>query len=806
MATRPIPPGRSPNKLLHSTSPYLLQHAFNPVAWQPWGEEAFAEARRRNVPIFLSIGYSTCYWCHVMERESFEHEPTAAIMNDKFVCVKLDREERPDLDEVYMAATITMIGHGGWPMSVFLEPDTLRPFYCGTYYPRDARFAGARAMPTFTQVLEGISNAYVTQRAEVQEQASKLAEAVAEHVAAQPPTAPLDAQTVETALARILAMFDATHGGFGTAPKFPQPVFIEFLLDARQIASADTKAAIDRAIRVTLDAMACGGMHDHLGGSGGGGSGFHRYSVDASWTVPHFEKMLYDQAQMLSVYARAAKIYGDPWYREIAMGIVTYVTHELSDQDQAGRPRGFYSAQDAEVDGREGLNYIWTPQQVREALSALPNTNTDADIAFALDVFGLDADPNFHDPHHPHEPATWVLRLRERPDAIARRMGISDQTFAQQFERVQARLFQARTLRKPAATDDKVLANWNGQMIAALDGAGRELDDASLRKLAADAFDALFERLQTPSGLVRTARGDAAHTLALLEDYAALTRAAVAVGRRDSAIQFVREATSLFSTSDAWFDTRADQPDLFVRACATHDGANPSGFATMMHALLDLGENATVIQALAYQSGRIAASPAGCVESVRALLRLLKQPASVESMRSLADDSATTNPDSNAAHAAPVAHARGMGANLAADAVQVFASVERLTVAADAPAQCTILVQIDPGFHVIAADMSVPGESAPDLLDALVPFRIDIHNGSGIAAYADYPQGTPYGVPDVGRVLVYSGGGRLEIPVVLERNGDWKGNPLLIVRYQACTDNACLPPMVVELDIALDRA
>ncbi len=798
--------GRQPNHLIHSTSPYLLQHAYNPVAWRPWGEEAFAEARRREVPIFLSIGYSTCYWCHVMERESFEHDETAAIMNELFVCVKLDREERPDLDELYMAATITMRGHGGWPMSVFLEPDTLRPFYCGTYFPRDARFAGARGMPTFRQVLEGISGAYKSQREDVREQASKLAEAVAEHVATQPPTAPLGAELVEEALSRILAMFDKLHGGFGTAPKFPQPVFLEFLLDAREIASAETRPAIDQAVRVTLDAMAKGGIHDHLAG------GFHRYSVDAHWTVPHFEKMLYDQAQLLSVYARAAKVYGDAWYADVARGIVAYVRAELMEGGGASSTgsgaaiRGFWSAQDAEVDGREGLNYVWTPERVREALASSQRVHEDTDLAFAL--LGLSREANFQDPHHPHEPAIWVLRMDERPDAVAARMGLSSSEFRERFASVRERLLAFRAGRPRPATDDKVLASWNGMMIVALDRAGRELGDASMRELARAAFVGLMQQLRTPQGLLRTARGNAAHTAGLLEDYAWLIRAAVAVGRDDLGYELAREAAGAFSASSpalrasaapatqptAWFDTRADQPDLFVRACATHDGAIPSGFATMAHALLDLGDGQSALAALAHQSGRLAASPAGCVESVRALLRILRSP-----------DASLLAPRTDTSHESRPAAASPAAAGTTPDAVQVFASVERLTIGHDAPAQCTLVVQIEPGYHIIAADPRVEGEPAAP---GLVPLRIDIHNGGGIAAYADYPLGTPHGVSSaaagLGRVRVLMG--RHEIPVVLERTGEWKGNPLLIVRYQACTDDACLPPVVVELDIALDRA
>jgi uncharacterized protein YyaL (SSP411 family) len=458
---------------------------------------------------------------------------------------------------------------------------------------------------------------------------------------------------------------------------------------------------------------------------------------------------------------------------------------------------------------------------VREALASSPDANSDTDFAFAL--LGLSRDANFHDPHHPHDPPTWVLRMDDRPDAIVARMGMDAGAFRAQFERVRERLLAFRAARPRPATDDKVLASWNGMMIVALDRAGRELHDPALRDIARAAFVGVMQRLRTPSGLLRTARGDAAHTPALLEDYAWLIRAGVAVGRDDLGYELAREAAAAFSSgtlslregqaataadsaialrgakgypdSDgtvAWFDTRADQPDLFVRACATHDGAIPSGFAAMMHALIDLGDARSALAALAHQSGRLAASPAGCVENVRALLRILRSPdASVLAPRSTEQRRAVASADPRSS-AGP-------------DAVQVFASVERLTIGHDAPAQCTLVLQIEPGYHIIAADPRVEGEP---VAPGVVPLRIEIYNGAGVAAYADYPQGTPHGVSDaaagLGRVRVLTG--RHEISVALERTGEWKGNPLLIVRYQACADGACLPPVVVELDIALDRA
>ncbi|VAX41454.1 Uncharacterized protein YyaL, partial [hydrothermal vent metagenome] len=348
------------NRLSREMSPYLLQHAHNPVAWWPWGEEAFAEARRRDVPIFLSIGYSTCYWCHVMERESFEHAEIAALLNECFVCIKVDREERPEVDNLYMAATQVSTGRGGWPMSLFLEPEQLRPFYCGMYFPAEAK-PGMQG-PTFPQLLEGMAGAWAEQREGVVQQAAQIAEAVREHLAGGAGAAgapvPVGSRDVERAVERLLAGFDQVHGGFGAAPKFPQTVYAEFLLDAReQVSEPTTREAIDRVVRASLDAMAIGGIRDHVGG------GFHRYATDAAWTVPHFEKMLYDQALLARLFVRAAAVYDDAEYKRVVREILEFVLREMT--STAG---GFFSAQDAEVDGREGLNYLWTPTQIAEVL------------------------------------------------------------------------------------------------------------------------------------------------------------------------------------------------------------------------------------------------------------------------------------------------------------------------------------------------------------------------------------------------------------------------------------------------------
>lgn len=344
------------NRLSRETSPYLLQHARNPVDWYPWGEEAFVEARRRDVPIFLSVGYSTCYWCHVMERESFEDSSTAEVMNRGFVCVKVDREERPDVDELYMAATQAFNhGQGGWPMSVFLDPVSLRPFFAGTYFPSEERYAGR---PSFVRVLDSMSSAWRDRREEVVSQSVSLAEAAAERVGESFAPVRVGVDVITEAVGGLIRMHDSRHGGFGGAPKFPQPVFAELLLSFLPLAGDEaTRVAVASALKTTLDRMAIGGIFDQVGG------GFHRYSVDEKWLVPHFEKMLYDNGQLASVYARACERFGDAMYGRVARRVCEFVLREMT--HECG---GFFSAQDAEVDAREGKNYLWTVDEFRGAL------------------------------------------------------------------------------------------------------------------------------------------------------------------------------------------------------------------------------------------------------------------------------------------------------------------------------------------------------------------------------------------------------------------------------------------------------
>ena len=773
-----------PNRLAGQTSPYLLQHANNPVAWHPWGPEAIAEARQRNVPIFLSIGYSTCYWCHVMERESFEDAEIGEQMSRDFVCIKVDREERPDLDDAYMAATQIMTGRGGWPMSVFLEPTELKPFWCGAYFPKVAK--PGMGIPTFPTVLDSIADAWRDQHDEVMAQAQQLGDAVRDHLGEAGSTVPLHAGHVREAAGALLQLVDPPEGGFGNAPKFPQVVYLDFLFDIRERADDATRGAIDTALRLTLDRMAVGGIHDQVGG------GFHRYSVDAHWTVPHFEKMLYDQAQLAIVYARGAVVFGDSYYEHVARRTLAYVEREML--DQAGM---FFSAQDAEVDHREGLNYVWTAEQFRQALADSP------DHDWAAEVFGITNGPNFQDPHHPDDPPVNVLRLVARPEQVADERGEDAGEFLARLDRVSSALLAVRNGRDQPHLDDKSITAWNGMMIEAFARCGEMFNDERLLAIAARAASAVLDMHTTETGsLARVSRRGSIGGPGFLDDHAHMLVALLALDRaRDTSRSWREDAVRLAAViqrdfgapGGGCFDVpaaRVDLPDaLFVRTRTTYDGATPSGQGVLLSGLLGLAERTGEGQflkrgadLLSSMSASIASSPVSTINATRSAAAML----GIEALRDrpgLFGDDVPDAETRDAARESPV---------------QVYAGVERVDLKRSEPADLELLIKIQPGHHIIAAE---PGDEAPA---GLIPLRVWTHGGAGVEAFVDYPVGTPMDVPDVGGVMVHEGD--LELRVVLERTGEWSGRPMLMVAYQACSETACDQPVTVELDVALDPA
>ncbi len=543
------------NRLAGSLSPYLLQHAHNPVDWFPWGEEAHAKARAEDKPIFLSIGYSACHWCHVMERESFENEAVAKLLNERFVPVKVDREERPDLDDLYMGAVQTLTGHGGWPMSVWLAPD-LRPFYGGTYFPPEPR----RGMPGFIPLLERIAELWTTRRAEVLEQAGELT-AELQRQARVVAGSELPGESVfQDALQQLRQSFDPRWGGFSPAPKFPAAMACELIL--RRGSERDRAMALR-----TLDAMRDGGMHDHVGG------GFARYSVDARWLVPHFEKMLYDNAQLACTYLLAYQATGDASYAAVARGTLDYLHERMV--DPAG---GVHSSEDADSEGEEGRFYVFTPADVREALG-------DRDGARFCEAFGISAEGNF-------EHGTSVVHRFSRPAEV--------KLDAAEERGLLRRLKAWRDRRVGPAKDDKVLAAWNGLALSALARGAQVLDDAAdleaARRLAAFLRDELWK----DGELLRVWRGGQAHTPGFLEDYAAVANGLVDLFEADFDPAWLRLAEQVAGTMRArfedpeeggFFSTGEGQGDLLFRQKPVQDNAMPSGNSLAVMALLRLARH-----------------------------------------------------------------------------------------------------------------------------------------------------------------------------------------------------------------------
>jgi hypothetical protein len=548
------------NRLAGETSPYLLQHAHNPVDWYPWGPEALERSRREDKPILLSIGYAACHWCHVMERESFENEAVAALMNESFICIKVDREERPDLDEIYMTATVALSGSGGWPMTVFLAPDQ-RPFFAGTYFPPTDKYG----RPGFTTLLRSIAELWRSDRPRLLAQAAELTQHIQSQARPTRPTS-VAGDAVAAAAKQLARAFDPRFGGFGQAPKFPPSAALSLLLRHYR-RTGDAEAL--RIVTATLDGMKNGGMYDQLAG------GFARYSTDERWLVPHFEKMLYDNAQLARVYLEAFQVTGAAEYRRIAVETLDYVAREM--QSAEG---GYYSATDADSEGVEGKYFVWAFDEVREILGA-----EDAERLSAY--FDVTPDGNWEH--------TNVLNTPRAPEAVARELGISPEELLGSVERGRARLLEARGKRVPPLLDDKVLTSWNGLMIGAMAEGYRVLREPRYRDSAERAARFVLAHLRaSDGGLLRTARAGKAHLAAYLEDYAYLCDALVDLYEAGSSATFLAEATTLAERmvqdfaddeSGALFQTAGSHEALIVRRREGHDGALPSANAVAARVL-----------------------------------------------------------------------------------------------------------------------------------------------------------------------------------------------------------------------------
>jgi uncharacterized protein YyaL (SSP411 family) len=561
------------NRLAREISPYLLQHAHNPVDWFPWGEEAFAKARKENKLVFLSIGYSSCHWCHVMERESFANEEVAKVLNNHFVCIKVDREERPDIDQIYMTALNVLGNRGGWPLSMFLTPEG-KPIVGGTYWPRDDREIDGQKVRGFKSLLQHIHEFHKDHADDLRKQADTVAEETRTALAGAArgvPLIDLDRDLVTEVVVRLKGEFDKVHGGFGNparqfkGTKFPVPPHL--LLLQREAARTKDKD-LDEMVHVTLDHMARGGIYDHLGG------GFHRYSTERTWTVPHFEKMLYDNAQLCEVYAHAFRATKQPLYKRVLEQTLAFIDRELTAPEG-----GFYSALDADSDGEEGRFYVWTDKE----LAAVLTDKAEADLF--KQVYGADGGANFEEKYH--------ILLLPRPLAErAAELKLSEDDLEAKLAAIRKKLFDVRAKRVRPFLDTKVLTAWNGQMIAGLARAGQALGEKQPVERAARAADFLLQNLRNKdSRLLRTyaaAPGQKAEARlnAYLDDYAYLVHGLLCLHDVTGEPRWLDQARVLTDTmlkyhldekAGAFFFTSNDHEKLFARAKDQYDGAQPSG-------------------------------------------------------------------------------------------------------------------------------------------------------------------------------------------------------------------------------------
>lgn len=560
---------REPNRLSNSASPYLLQHAYNPVDWYPWGEEAFEKAAREDKPIFLSIGYSSCHWCHVMEHESFEDDEVAKLLRENFVSIKVDREERPDVDAIYMTVTQLLSGHGGWPNSLFLTPDR-RPFFSGTYFPPEDRWG----RPGFKTVLNSLSAAYRDRREEVEEQASEIVSALhrsqGQH---SPPAGKLPSREVLSFAVRALEQdFDNTHGGFGSSPKFPPHSSLRLLF------YEGTPRSRELAV-TTLRKMALGGIHDHVGG------GFHRYATDNRWLLPHFEKMLYDNAQLLRSYVDGWRITRDDELLEVIEGIVEWISREMTSPEGA-----FYSALDADSEGEEGKYYVWRTDEVRTILG------DGADLFLSIYRFGEEG--NFSDEatgkkmgvNIPHRSASW--------EELAKARQMNVEVLKKMMKEACCLLSKERSKRVPPQLDDKIVTSWNGLMIASLAYAGAEMSRPDFVEKAKTAAEFLFDVLHDEDGrLAHSWRQKVRVDEEFLDDYAFLAEGCIELARATNDDIWLKRAESLTDRAlevfgdpagGAFYFARGDKQDLLVRMKDLYDKAEPSGNSIMVLNLLRL--------------------------------------------------------------------------------------------------------------------------------------------------------------------------------------------------------------------------
>jgi uncharacterized protein YyaL (SSP411 family) len=747
------------NHLVGQTSPYLLLHAHNPVEWYPWGEEALERARREDKPIFLSVGYSTCYWCHVMERRVFSDPEIAALMNQWFVNVKVDREERPDIDHLYMLATQLINRQGGWPNSVFLTPE-LEPFFAGTYFPPQDE----PGRLGFGRVLEIMHQHWSGRREEVLAVAAELMAAIRELEEGQqaPPMMP-DSVVVERALSFMRGRYDGLNGGLGGAPKFPPCMELEFLL-------ANPERLEEEGYRTlalhTLESMARGGVYDQVGG------GFHRYAMDAGWKVPHFEKMLYNQAHLARLYLRAHALTGQERWRRVAEDVFRFVEREM--RSPAG---AFYSALDAETEAEEGKYYLWTEAELLEVLGE--------EAGLFLAVYGLAPMP---------QGEAGVLYVEHLPEEVAAAQGMEVAALEARLERLRQRVLRARHQRPYPLLDDKVLASWNGMMIEAYAHAYEVLGVEAYREKAVQAAEFVLENMRRPDGgLWRVWRNNSARQRAYLDDYAFLAAGLLTLHRATGEARWLEAGRDLAEQMEnrfwdaeghGFFFTEADT-ELPVRSKSGQDSALPSGNGVAVQALLDLANRTgqaeyreRARQTLYAFGGMMRAQPGGFTHLIEAAERFLREEG--------------TSPQI----AAPLPVA-GVADSL------VRAQVEVSAMRPEPGQAFEVIVHLDirPGWHINAN---------PASREYLIPTSLTLNADLPVeVAGIDYPEGGLFFTAALGETLkVYEGQVALRARLQMARAAavGKEGELRLLVQYQACDQARCLPPAELRRSVRLEVA
>lgn len=763
------------NRLAAESSPYLLQHQHNPVDWYPWGPEAFEAARQQDKPVFLSVGYSTCYWCHVMERQCFENPAVAKEMNDRFINIKVDREERPDVDQLYMTAVQVLTRHGGWPMSVWLTPD-LRPFYGGTYFPPE----DSHGRPGFVTVLRALDDAYKNRKNDIEQTANQLKDILEQLAEPAPPSRPIsiDQNFVEALVQRSTSDYEPTYGGFGSAPKFPRETLLELLLTylGQPLPAVDSqsliqkrKSKIRKMLLHTLDALAAGGIRDQLGG------GFHRYSTDAKWLVPHFEIMLYDNAMLGWCYVEAFRQTEERRYAEVARGIFDFVLREMTSPADS-----FYTAFDAEVDGQEGLNYLWTAEEIDAVLG--PD-----DAKVFNPVYGVDRGPNFADPHHGSgTPDKNILYLA---------MPMESEAMNERLAGMRQKLYDARMKRKQPLLDTKILTSWNALMIRALAYGGQILQEPRYLTAAVAGASFLLQHHRMPDGgLYRTSREGVARYNGFLDDYAFLVQAMLALHDAGAEGHWKSEADALFAVMDrkfgdsgtglqpvssdpkedhghdaratfAFFFTDDTATDLIVRQKYAQDSPLPSGNAIAAMAAIALSHSDVARRTIGVYAGQLEQNGEGMSSMIQAALLYLRQ-----------HDPFTVSP-------------RPLGATRPASPSEIAANIVSLRAAWATPTQLNVHLDMLDGFHINAHQAG----------KGLIPTALMVSQGPDVAGI-DYPPGEQrrFAFADE-PIRVYDG-----LVTIAVR---FKDEPLpadvlqLSLTYQACNESACFSPVTKRIEL-----